>query len=75
MKTPDSNLAAFLVYKGHRFSYTTEESQGRMRVYFTFDGLSWDDEKALTEEFLNGEMQHFCDAQRRIKNVIRNIAR
>jgi hypothetical protein len=75
MTTPDSNLAAFLVFKGLKFSYQTEDTTGRMRVFFTFPDVTWPEEQALTEEFLNSDMQRFCDAQRRIKNVIRNLAR
>lgn len=75
MTTPDSNLAAYLVFKGLKFSYRTEENGGRLRVFFLFPDVSWEDEQRLTEEFLNGDMQAFCDAQRRIKNVIRNLAR
>ena len=75
MTTPDSNLAAFLVFKGLTFEYLVEDTNGRQRVFFSFPSLSAEQAGVLTLEFLNGEFQHFCDAQRLIKNVIRNIVR
>lgn len=75
MTTPDSNLAAFLVFKGVSFEYRVEEENGRQRVFFSFPTLSDHEASTLTLEFFNGEFQHFCDAQRLIKNVIRTIAR
>lgn len=73
-ETTDLNLAAFLVFKGHKLDYRTEDQNGRTRVYFSFPGLTPADFKALKVEYLNSDIQHFTDAQRTVKNVIRNLA-
>jgi hypothetical protein len=73
-ETTDLNLAAFLVFKGHRLDYRAEDQGGRVRVYFSFPGLTADQFKSLKIEYLNSEIQHFTDAQRTVKNVVRNLA-
>lgn len=73
-ETTDLNLAAFLVYKGQKFDYRTEDQHGRLRVYFNFPGVTSEQFKAFKVEYLNSEIQRFTDSQRTVKNVVRNLA-
>ena len=73
-ETTDLNLAAFLVFKGHKLDYRSEDQGGRARVYFSFPGLIAEQFKSLKLEYLNSDFQHFTDAQRTVKNVVRNLA-
>ncbi len=73
-ETPDLNLAAYLIFRGNNFTYRTEDQGVRKRIYFVFPDLTPAEYKALQVEYLNSEYQQFVDAQRKVKNVIRNLA-
>lgn len=73
-ETTDANLAAYLIYKGITFDYRSEGDGRLRRITFTFPGMTDEKFHALKAEFLNSDIQDFVDAQKRVKNVIHNLA-
>jgi hypothetical protein len=68
--TSDTNFAAYLVSLDHAFTHSVDTSTGRPRVLFSFS-IPAARFRALLTEFLNSEIQHFVEVQKRMKNVVR----
>jgi len=73
-ETPDSNLAAYLIFKGVFFTYRVADELGRKRIFFGFPKITSEKFHEIEQEYLNSEMQDYVDAQRKVKNVVRNLA-